>query len=166
MVQFARRALVLVVGLALVACGGDPFTQGIPTAPLDDAAAADAGSACADGGCPDAASDPDGADAACVVRHNNGFGGFNGMGPGDFYDCSPTGSYSATLAMEACQTYFGASKCVLATCDSGVEVVQAYGEACIAWAYGGIDVHAVGRAREGAVGGSCQCPGQGDTVWY
>ena len=159
--------LVAVFAMLAAACGGDPFTQGI--APLvDGQVAADGGvPACVDdGGCDaasppraDAESDAATADGACAaVRHNNGFA--------DFYDCNPTGGYSAALAMDACETYFGHGKCALATCDSGVEVVQAYGQACIAWAYGGSDARAVGHAREGALGGSCVCPGQSDTPWY
>lgn len=157
--------------LAIAACGGDPFTAARALdAAADSAPPEDAGpeASVEDAGLDvlEEASDAsdarrdDAGEACSPVAHSNGFGG-------GWVSCEAHGAYSASLAMEACVSYFGADAgvvpCHLATCGSGVLVAQAQNAACITWAYGG---SSAGFAAEGTTSGPCVCPTTAGMAWY
>lgn len=76
---------------------------------------------------------PDVSDACVLVEHYNGFQ--------HFYDCTPSGTFNAALALEACNAYFDAGCQVWSTSDSGLcpplNEVGAKGTYWIMWSWWG-----------------------------
>lgn len=81
----------------------------------------------------------------CPIQHNNGLN----LGTSKFYDCVASGTYNATLAMDACKAFTGnASQCSSGQClaaDGGSDgdyVVCATGSSsnCVCWTYQGPDI--------------------------
>jgi hypothetical protein len=111
--------------------------------------------ACCDGG-------------ACQPQHSDGFGD-------TFYDCTPLGQYTSTLALEACTAYTGnAHECASFPCrNPGMGPIicssQALSKDCLCWSFGGSNVGLVDNAGgpPGDAGTNCFCPSAaaGDTPW-
>jgi hypothetical protein len=106
-----------------------------------------------------------GVDGGCVaVLHIVG-AGLPGAANADFYDCTPVGTYTSQLAMDACAAYFGtASDCDQPGSCGGTADFVVCGQAtpsseCICWEYLGPYPGKV-TAATGAQLGQCMCPSQ------
>ena len=96
---------------------------------------------------------------SCAPLHHNG------LGQSFFFDCTPLGTYTESLAIAARAAWPGTGIDDSATCGTGPDqfpVVLRYsplGEGCPVWAYSGA---AVGRVR---ITDSCRCPSVSDPAW-
>ena len=107
-------------------------------------------------------------DGGCEPQHDNGVGQ-------SYYDCTPVGVYSSSLALKACVAYTdAAAQCVGYPCadpDSGPIICSsgALNKFCMCWSYAGSNVGLVDNAGEnpGTNGAHCFCPSAsvGDTPW-
>jgi hypothetical protein len=105
---------------------------------------------------------------ACEPQHNNGIGN-------TYYDCTPVGVFTSSLALQACIAYTdAASECVGYPCadpDSGPIICSsgALNKFCMCWSYAGSNIGLVDNAGEnpGTNGRNCFCPSAavGDTPW-
>jgi hypothetical protein len=109
---------------------------------------------------------------ACPVAHITGqnMPADAGAGTTNFYDCTPSGTYSQSLAVDACNAYFGPSNfCANAggqctnsqdagTGDFVICGSQTATSECICWEYQGPNVGKVTTAT-GIELGNCICPG-------
>jgi hypothetical protein len=92
---------------------------------------------------------------ACPTQHTTGL---TGGAASTFYDCTALGTYSQKFATEACTAFTGnASACnSMYGCGTAAALCST---SCNCWGYAG---SAAGFARKG---GTCGCPGSGDTPY-
>lgn len=170
------------VGLALVtvACGGSAFSSSSSESDAGNDASPDTGSGgddarvdsnASDSGMLDAQHDTSpmqdsstdsspidtGSDACVEHNHNDGFGA-------TFLDCTQCGFNSASLALNACQTY-AASHNITAPCTPvgcGGYGLNVTAGACYTWVYQGSTAGYV----ELAFSGGCLCNSAGGAMTY
>jgi hypothetical protein len=104
----------------------------------------------------------------CEPQHDNGVGQ-------TYYDCTPIGMYTSSLALKACIAYTGsASQCVSFPCSnpSNGPIICSSGaltKNCMCWSWNGNDKGLVDNSGgpPGSGGNNCFCPDitAGDTPW-
>lgn len=156
------KIAILLTVLILTGCQGDRFGDDdaatLPDAKSDVPLLGEQKDAAKETGFAEAGSSDAGLEAeACTqVDHWNGYNTFS--------NCEAAGSYSTTLALDACNSYFGGGCTVLDTdagwC-TGQNVVGAKSVAWIVWSW---DTSS-GRTRESSPTPP-DCPTPSDVVWY
>ncbi len=106
--------------------------------------------------------------SVCEPQHDNGEGN-------TFFDCTPLGQYTSSLALKACIAYTdAASQCVgfpCANADAGPIICSAGAltKNCMCWSYAGTNIGLVdnGGKPPGNSAQNCFCPdiSVGDTPW-